>query len=145
MHQPPVHDELSEAQASNPRHSSSRDEKEKSLQGETYRRHSRCNEAGTSFNTDPSSDERQMHLNVIILEAKHEEFGDDDYIYAKSLCEEIGISFELPRRIRRKHMFGDGSKDDQLSYEDDLRRTMFSSIDRVTAEIGEKFQHICRI
>ncbi|GFW97607.1 hypothetical protein TNCV_684771 [Trichonephila clavipes] len=40
----------------------SRNEKEKSLQGETYRRHSRWNEAGTSFNTDPSSDERQMHL-----------------------------------------------------------------------------------
>ncbi|GFW79402.1 hypothetical protein TNCV_2478091 [Trichonephila clavipes] len=43
----------------------SRNEKEKSLQGETYRRHSRCNEAGASFNTDPSSDERQMHLNVV--------------------------------------------------------------------------------
>ncbi|GFX67378.1 putative RNA-directed DNA polymerase from transposon X-element [Trichonephila clavipes] len=43
----------------------SRNEKEKSLQGETYRCHSRCNEAGASFNTDPSSDERQMHLNVV--------------------------------------------------------------------------------
>ncbi|GFU20556.1 hypothetical protein TNCV_859571 [Trichonephila clavipes] len=43
----------------------SRNEKEKSLQGETYRRHSRCNEAGASFNTDPSSDERQMHLNIV--------------------------------------------------------------------------------
>ncbi|GFT32650.1 hypothetical protein TNCV_3145881 [Trichonephila clavipes] len=40
-------------------------EKENSLQGETYRRHSRCNEAGASFNADPSSDERQMHLNVV--------------------------------------------------------------------------------
>ncbi|GFU96375.1 hypothetical protein TNCV_89511 [Trichonephila clavipes] len=39
-------------------------EKERCLQ-ETYRRHSRCNEAGASFNTDPSSDERQMHLNVV--------------------------------------------------------------------------------
>ncbi|GFW96445.1 hypothetical protein TNCV_4357671 [Trichonephila clavipes] len=43
----------------------SRNEKEKSLQGETYRRHSRCNEAGASFNTDPSSDERQMHVNIV--------------------------------------------------------------------------------
>ncbi|GFU50664.1 THAP domain-containing protein 3 [Trichonephila clavipes] len=34
-------------------------EKEKSLQGETYRRHSKWNEAGASFNTDPSSVERQ--------------------------------------------------------------------------------------
>ncbi|GFT90857.1 hypothetical protein TNCV_336211 [Trichonephila clavipes] len=42
----------------------SRNEK-KSLQGETYRRHSRWNEAGASFNTDPSSDERQMRLNIV--------------------------------------------------------------------------------
>ncbi|GFV34415.1 hypothetical protein TNCV_3647841, partial [Trichonephila clavipes] len=32
-------------------------------------------------------------------------------------------------------VFGDGNKDVQLSYEDDLRRIMFSSIDRVTTEI----------
>ncbi|GFU32680.1 hypothetical protein TNCV_4709701 [Trichonephila clavipes] len=43
----------------------SRNKKKKSLQGETYSRHSKCNEAGASFNTDPSSDERQMHLNVV--------------------------------------------------------------------------------
>ncbi|GFU49250.1 uncharacterized protein TNCV_2610101 [Trichonephila clavipes] len=42
--------------------------------------------------------------------------------------------------VRRKHISGDGSKDDQLSYEDDLRRSMFSSIGRVTAEIRERFQ-----
>ncbi|GFV95815.1 hypothetical protein TNCV_1728651 [Trichonephila clavipes] len=40
-------------------------EKEKSLQGETYRRHSRWNEARASLNTDPSSDERQMRLNIV--------------------------------------------------------------------------------
>ncbi|GFW50326.1 uncharacterized protein TNCV_4697421 [Trichonephila clavipes] len=40
----------------------------------------------------------------------------------------------------RKHIFGDGCKDVQLSYEDDLKRTMFSSINRVTAEIRERFQ-----
>ncbi|GFX69468.1 hypothetical protein TNCV_380371 [Trichonephila clavipes] len=37
----------------------------KNLQGETYRRHSRWNEAGVSFNTDPSSDERQIRLNIV--------------------------------------------------------------------------------
>ncbi|GFV62422.1 uncharacterized protein TNCV_1183361 [Trichonephila clavipes] len=46
------------------------------------------------------------------------------------------------KRIKRKHIFGDGSKDVKLSYEDDLRRTVFSSIDRVTAEIRERFQHL---
>ncbi|GFV92340.1 uncharacterized protein TNCV_3949501 [Trichonephila clavipes] len=64
-----------------------------------------------------------------VLEAKREEFVDDSFKYAKSLCEELNISFELPRRIRRKHIFGNESKDVRLSYEDDLRRTIFSSID----------------
>ncbi|GFW69538.1 hypothetical protein TNCV_488841 [Trichonephila clavipes] len=58
-------------------------------------------------------------------------------VYVKSLTLLLN-----PRRIRRKHIFGDGSKDVQLSYEDDLRRTMFSSIDRVTAEIRERFQQL---
>ncbi|GFY01343.1 uncharacterized protein TNCV_5078091 [Trichonephila clavipes] len=56
-----------------------------------------------------------------VLEAKQEEFVDNALIYAKSFCEELEISFEPPRQIRRKHIFGDGSKDVQLSYEDDLR------------------------
>ncbi|GFW35050.1 uncharacterized protein TNCV_5066161 [Trichonephila clavipes] len=77
-----------------------------------------------------------------VSEAKREEFVDNALIYAKSLCEELEISFGPPRRIRRKHIFGDGSKDVQLSYEVDLRRTMFSSIDRVTAEIRERFQQL---
>ncbi|GFW17127.1 hypothetical protein TNCV_2762511 [Trichonephila clavipes] len=45
-----------------------------------------------------------------VLEAKREEFGDDALIYAKSLCGELEISLKPPRRIRRKHIFGDGSK-----------------------------------
>ncbi|GFU34047.1 uncharacterized protein TNCV_1795271 [Trichonephila clavipes] len=57
----------------------------------------------------------------IVLEAKQEEFVNDNLINAKSLCEEFEISFESPRRMRRKHIFGDGSKEDQLSYEDDIR------------------------
>ncbi|GFV65170.1 uncharacterized protein TNCV_2701121 [Trichonephila clavipes] len=60
----------------------------------------------------------------------------------KSLCEELEISFEPLRRIRRNHIFGDGSKDVHFSYEDDLRRTMLSSIDRITAEIRERFQQL---
>ncbi|GFX46634.1 uncharacterized protein TNCV_4550731 [Trichonephila clavipes] len=77
-----------------------------------------------------------------ILEAKREEFVEDALIYAKSLCEKLELSLELPRRIRRKHIFDDGSKDVQLSYEDDLRRKMFSSLDRVTADIRERFLHL---
>ncbi|GFX66190.1 uncharacterized protein TNCV_738511 [Trichonephila clavipes] len=77
-----------------------------------------------------------------VLEAKREEFVGEALIHAKSLCEELKISFQLPRRIRRKHTFGDGSKDVQLSYEDYLRRVTFSSIDGVTAEIPERFQQL---
>ncbi|GFY02888.1 uncharacterized protein TNCV_3507681 [Trichonephila clavipes] len=43
---------------------------------------------------------------------------------------------------RRKHIFGGGSKDVQLSYEDYFMRTVFSSTDRVTAEIRETFQQL---
>ncbi|GFW97590.1 uncharacterized protein TNCV_684601 [Trichonephila clavipes] len=62
-----------------------------------------------------------------VLEAKREEFVDESLINAKILCEELEISFEPPRQISRKHIFGDGSKDVLLSCEDDLRRTMFSA------------------
>ncbi|GFU20286.1 uncharacterized protein TNCV_4933611 [Trichonephila clavipes] len=78
----------------------------------------------------------------VVLEAKQEKFVDDSLIYAKGLCEELEISFEPSRRIRRKHIFGDESKDVQLSYEDGLRRTMFTSIDRVTTKIRERFQQL---
>ncbi|GFW21284.1 hypothetical protein TNCV_3774951 [Trichonephila clavipes] len=40
-------------------------EKEKESASSTCRRHSRWNEAGASLNTDPSSDERQRHLNIV--------------------------------------------------------------------------------
>ncbi|GFV23304.1 uncharacterized protein TNCV_4780181 [Trichonephila clavipes] len=74
-------------------------------------------------------------------EAKREELVDDALIYAKSLCEEFEISFE-PRRMMRKPIFSDGSENVQLSNEEDLRRTMFSSIDKLTAEFRERFQQL---
>ncbi|GFW20804.1 uncharacterized protein TNCV_1050251 [Trichonephila clavipes] len=46
-------------------------------------------------------------------------------------------------RIRRKHIFGNGSKDVQLLYEDGLRRTtFFFSTDRVTAKTRERFEQL---
>ncbi|GFU72893.1 uncharacterized protein TNCV_4910221 [Trichonephila clavipes] len=59
-------------------------------------------------------------------------------VYVKSLCEEHEIFFDPPKGIRRKHIFGEGSEDVQLLYEDDLRQT----IDRVTAETRERFQQL---
>ncbi|GFT07827.1 hypothetical protein TNCV_1214201 [Trichonephila clavipes] len=58
-------------------------------------------------------------------------------VYVKSLKILLNPQDELGGNI-----FGDGSKDVQLSNEDDLRRTMFSSIDKVTAEILERFQQL---
>ncbi|GFX88167.1 hypothetical protein TNCV_159821 [Trichonephila clavipes] len=46
----------------------SRYEKEKESASSTYKRNSRGDEAGASFYTDPSSDERQRHLSVKIPE-----------------------------------------------------------------------------
>ncbi|GFX40037.1 uncharacterized protein TNCV_2273201 [Trichonephila clavipes] len=77
-----------------------------------------------------------------VLEAKREEFVDDALIYTKSLFEELEISFESPRRIRKKYIFDDGSKDVQLLYEDDLRRIMYSLIVKVIVETREKFQQL---
>ncbi|GFY28982.1 TTF-type domain-containing protein [Trichonephila clavipes] len=47
--------------------------------------------------------------NVTVLEAKREEFMDDALIYAQRSCEELEISFEPPRRISGKEIFGDGN------------------------------------
>ncbi|GFS89347.1 uncharacterized protein TNCV_3400111 [Trichonephila clavipes] len=79
---------------------------------------------------------------LTIFEAKREEFVDDTLIYAKSLCEELEISLEPLKRIRRKHIFGDRRKDVQLSYENVLRQTIFSSKYKATAEIRERFEQL---
>ncbi|GFX68463.1 uncharacterized protein TNCV_2004771 [Trichonephila clavipes] len=84
----------------------------------------------------------KIHALQTVIEAKREEYVDDALIHAKSLCEELEISFEHPRQIRRKHIFGNRSKDVQLSYEDDLRRTMFSSTGRVNVDIRERFHQL---
>ncbi|GFX74065.1 uncharacterized protein TNCV_490291 [Trichonephila clavipes] len=78
-----------------------------------------------------------------VLEAKREEFVDEGLIYATSLCEELEISFGPPIRIMRKHTFGDGSKDVQLSYEDDLRPEVILSmadfnLDKAFQDINKK-------
>ncbi|GFY12753.1 uncharacterized protein TNCV_4284111 [Trichonephila clavipes] len=66
-----------------------------------------------------------------VLEEKREEFVDDALIYAKSLYEELEISFDSPRRIRRKHIFGNGDKDTPLSYDNDLRSEVIVSMDEL--------------
>ncbi|GFW27830.1 hypothetical protein TNCV_767101 [Trichonephila clavipes] len=70
-----------------------------------------------------------------VLEAKREKFVDDTLIYAKNLGEELEMSFEpqdesggsIYLATEVKIFKKDGRK--VKMYEDDLRRTMFSSID----------------
>ncbi|GFV48079.1 uncharacterized protein TNCV_2932401 [Trichonephila clavipes] len=94
------------------------------------------------FNTTQINVLKKIRALQIVFEAKREEIVDDGLINAKSLCEELEISIELPRRIRWKHIFGDGSKDVQLTYEVDLRPTMFSTVDRITADVQKRFQQL---
>lgn len=76
------------------------------------------------------------------IEEKREEFVVEALCYGKSLCEELGISIESPRQIKRRHIFDDGSGDAGLSHEDELKRKMFSSVDRLIAEIQKRFQQL---
>lgn len=58
------------------------------------------------------------------------------------MCEELGISIKPRRRITRKHIFDDGTRGANLSCENELRRKLFSSLDRVIVEIRERFQQL---
>ncbi|GFT94365.1 uncharacterized protein TNCV_2391501 [Trichonephila clavipes] len=65
------------------------------------------------FQTEgPNIHQRALNVDDLqtALEAKREEFEYDALIYAKSLCKDLEISFEAPRRIRRNHIFGDEVK-----------------------------------
>ncbi|GFX63588.1 hypothetical protein TNCV_2005171 [Trichonephila clavipes] len=69
-----------------------------------------------------------------LLEAKRERFVDDALIHAKSLCEDLEILLNLQDESGGS-IYRATEVSYQLSYQDDLRRTMFASIGRVTAEI----------
>ena len=62
-------------------------------------------------------------------------------IAAKIICEVLEISTE--RRVRkRKNMSGENSRDVGLSLEEEVRREMFSSMDRIIKEIKERFDQL---
>lgn len=63
--------------------------------------------------------------------------------YAKEICNDLGIVMERQRRPKKKkQMFGEGSRDAELPYDIELRREMFSSLDRVIQEITLRFQQL---
>lgn len=62
-------------------------------------------------------------------------------IAPKTICEELEISTE--RRVRRrKNMSGKNSQDAGLSLEEEVRREMFSFMDRIIREIKERFDQL---
>lgn len=62
-------------------------------------------------------------------------------IAAKTICEELEISTE--RRVRRrKNMSGENSQDVGLSLEQEVRREMFLSMDRIIKEIKDRFDQL---
>lgn len=64
--------------------------------------------------------------------------------YAKKICDEVGIARD--RRQRKKKMMpGEKTQDTDMSFEAELRREMFSSLDRVAEEIRTRFQQIHRL
>lgn len=81
----------------------------------------------------------------MILTEKREEWADGAVSYAKNMCEELGISVEPQRRITRKHIFEDGTRDANLSCENELRRKLFSSLDRIIVEIHERFHQLQKL
>ncbi|XP_023221032.1 uncharacterized protein LOC111622842 [Centruroides sculpturatus] len=80
-------------------------------------------------------------LQMVLIE-KREGWADGAVNYAKNLCEELGISMKPQRRITRRHIFDDGTRDANLSYENELRRKLFYSLNRIIVEIRERFQQL---
>ena len=62
---------------------------------------------------------RNVNALQIILTKKWEEWTHGAISYAKTICEKLGISLEPQRPIKRKLIFDDGSRDAQLSWENE--------------------------
>lgn len=87
----------------------------------------------------------QCHIKLNSLQTHFVEQRDaliqNAVIAAKIICEELEISTE--RRVRRrKNMSGESSQDVGLSLEQEVRREMFLSIDRIIKEIKERFHQL---
>lgn len=87
----------------------------------------------------------QCHIKLNSLQTHFMEQRDaliqNAVIAAKTICEELEISTE--RRVRRrKNMSGENSRDVGLSLEQEVRREMFLSMDRIIKEIKERFDQL---
>ena len=79
------------------------------------------------------------------LTDNRDEVVDGGLKFAEEKCTELEIDLEPQKRVRRKKRMpgpGERARDTGLSYKDELRREMVSSIDRIIQEIGTRFQQI---
>ncbi|RLU15917.1 hypothetical protein DMN91_011674 [Ooceraea biroi] len=67
---------------------------------------------------------------------------DNAFSYAKKLCDDLSIDLEPRRRRIRNDIFGNGSQGAVLSYEDELRREMYTLLDRIIQEMTSRFQQL---
>ena len=80
------------------------------------------------------------------METKWDAIVNGSIVYAKKHCDELEISKELPRRQRKKkHIFGDGSRDAGLPYSEEIRKAMFSSLDRLSSETNTRFKRLLEV
>ncbi|XP_018497533.1 uncharacterized protein LOC100906434 [Galendromus occidentalis] len=76
------------------------------------------------------------------LSCERDDIISNGFDYAKSLCDDLGI--EIPsRRIRkRRKEFDDTSEDANLTFEQELKREMYASSDRILQEMTTRFEQL---
>ena len=77
------------------------------------------------------------------LVKNREKLVNDVELTMPKVCDDLRIVMERWHWNKKmKHIFGDGSQDTELPYDIELRKEMFSSLDRVIQEINLGFQQL---
>ena len=81
--------------------------------------------------------DKKLEALKVYLSTNREELVTNAVIYAKAICEENEIEIVRRSRCRQKN-----TQCVEISYETEIRREMFSSIDRIIQEIKTRFEQI---
>ncbi|KAF9406339.1 hypothetical protein HW555_013253 [Spodoptera exigua] len=84
-------------------------------------------------------------LKTLLVESR-DRFVQEAIDFAKTLCEKLGIELKTRRIRRKKRTHGDESSEDAaLSHEQEIRRELFASFDKIIQEMTTRFQQIQEI
>lgn len=83
-------------------------------------------------------------LKALLVESR-DHFVQAAIDFAKTLCEKLTIELKRRRIRRKKHIHGDESADAALSHEQELRREVFASLDKIIQEMTTRFQQVQEI